>query len=368
MTGEKTTITAADANRPLDRRTVLKATGAAALSFGAPMIWRKASAQDRRIVIRDPGGPYEKGFGEAFYKPFAEATGIEAVGVAGQHEPTSLIKAMVDTGSYTWDMGLLSRSAHNQLISEGEGYLEELNIDTPGLKEVPDRFKTPYYVGNDVFAAILAYRTDSFEGREPPKSWKDMWDVEGLPGRRALRRHPFDTMEEALLADGVPPDQLYPLDLDRAFASLDRIKDDVVIWWEGGAQTSQLLKTGEVDICPTWNARAQAAIDDGAPVKIVWHNNVYSSEGWCIIKGTPNADLCREFIKFATDAERQAAFTPYLGYGPTISRAYDFIEPERAKILPTYPENFESGVDVDEEYWGEHKDQVTERFNAWLLG
>ena len=204
---------------------------------------------------------------------------------------------MVDTGSYTWDMALLSRSAHNKLVTEGDGYLEELNLDTPGIQEVPERFRTPYYVGNNVFTAILAYRTDAFEGREPPKNWQDFWDVEGFPGRRALRKHPIDTMEEALLADGVPSDQLYPLDLDRAFASLDRINDQVAIWWKGGAQTSQLLKSGEVDICPTWNARAQAAIDDGAPVKIIWHNNLYSSEGWCIIKGTPNADLGREFIK-----------------------------------------------------------------------
>ena len=191
MIREKTTKTVA-ANPALDRRTVLKATGAAAFTIGAPMIWRKASAQDRRIVIRDPGGPYEKGFGEAFYQPFTEATGIEAVGVAGQHEPTSLIKAMVDTGSYTWDMALLSRSAHNQLVTEGDGYLEELNLDTPGIQEVPERFRTPYYVGNNVFTAILAYRTDAFEGREPPKNWQDLWDVEGFPGRRALRKHPFD--------------------------------------------------------------------------------------------------------------------------------------------------------------------------------
>jgi putative spermidine/putrescine transport system substrate-binding protein len=349
-----------------DRRTVLMGAGATALAFGAPMIWRRASAQDGRIVIRDPGGPFEQGFGAAFYRPFTEASGIEAVGVAGQHEPTSQIKAMVDTGTYTWDMALLSRSAHNQLIDEGD-YLEPLELDTPGIQEVPEEFKTPYYVGNDVFAAILAYRTDAFEGGKAPESWADMWDVEGVPGRRSLRRHVFDTLEEALLADGVPPEELYPLDLDRAFASLDRIKPDIAVWWEGGAQTSQMLSTGEVDLCPTWNARAQAAIDDGAPVEIVWNQNIYSSEGWCILKGTPRADLCREFITFAVDAERQAAYTPHLTYGPTIPRAYDFIDPERARMLPTHPDNRAVGVRVDEDYWGEHKDEVLERFNAWIL-
>ena len=35
----------------------------------------------------------------------------------------------------------------------------------------------------------------------------------------------------APLADGVAPDKLYPLDLDRAFESLEKIKDT---WRSGG--------------------------------------------------------------------------------------------------------------------------------------
>src|SRR5262245_20668891 len=82
----------------LTRRTVV--TGGAAVVL-APTYRRQASAQDKRIFIRDPGGPYAPGFKEAFYEPFTKATGIEAVGLQGQHEPTSLIKGMVDTKTYT---------------------------------------------------------------------------------------------------------------------------------------------------------------------------------------------------------------------------------------------------------------------------
>ena len=89
--------------------------------------------------------------------------------------------------------------------------------------------------------------------------------VKGIPGRRGLRKYPVDTFENAVLADGVAPDKVYPIDQDRAFKSLDKIRKDVAVWWSGGAQTSQLLKTGELDICVTWNGRAQAAIDEGGP-------------------------------------------------------------------------------------------------------
>jgi putative spermidine/putrescine transport system substrate-binding protein len=350
----------------LTRRTVVAGGAAVVL---APTYWQQASAQDKRIYIRDPGGPYAPGFKEAFYDPFTKATGIEAVGLQGQHEPTSLIKGMVDTKTYTWDMGLISLPAANQLRDEAPGYLEKLNIQTPHVDTTPAEYKTEYFVGNNVFATILAYRTDAYEGKgkEPPKTWADLFDVKKAPGRRSMRKHPFDTIEQALLADGVPGEKLYPLDFDRAFKKLDTIKKDIAVWWTGGAQTSQLLKSGEVDICACWNARAQAAIDDGAPVKIVWTQHLWTPEGWSILKGTPKADMCREFIKFAVDPARQAIFTKHLAYGPTHPDAYKSIPAERAKVLPTAPAYLPGRIQVDDMFWAANKDKTTERFNSWVV-
>ena len=56
--------------------------------------------------------------------------------------------------------------------------------------------------------------------------------------------------------------------IDRALAKLSKIRDSVDVWWTGGAQTSQLLESGEVDMLPTWNGRAQTVIDAGGPVGI----------------------------------------------------------------------------------------------------
>ena len=63
-----------------------------------------------------------------------------------------------------------------------------------------------------------------------------------------MRKNPIDTLEIALMADGVAPKDLYPLDLDRAFRKLDEIKDHIAVWWTGGAQSTQLLESGEVDM------------------------------------------------------------------------------------------------------------------------
>ena len=50
----------------------------------------------------------------------------------------------------------------------------------------------------------------------------------------------------ALLADGVPADKLYPIDMDRAFHKLDEIKPHITVWWTTGAQPAQLLLDKEV--------------------------------------------------------------------------------------------------------------------------
>ncbi len=349
----------------LSRRQFIRSSIGAGLGLTFWVKNARVLAQDKQLVIRDPGGPYAEGFGEAFYKPFREATGVEIVPATGQHQPTAFIKSMVEAGAYTWDMAHVSKDVHEALSRMG--HLEPLQLDA-ALGELPPQFKAPHYAAVNVVGSVLAYRTDRFPAGKAPRTWKEYWDTKAFPGRRALRRNPMETLEYALLADGVAPGSLYPLDVDRAFRSLDRIKKDVGVWWTSGAQTSQLLKSGEVDLCPTWNARAQVVADEGAPVAIMWSQFFYTTEGWIIPKGSPKAELCRQFIKFATSAERQAVFTKYLTYGPTLPGAYKFIDPKRARAFPTHPDNLKGGIEWDVGYWARNRDAVTEKFNAWVAG
>lgn len=345
----------------ITRRTLLGSAGAASVLLASPAILR---AQDRVLTVRDPGGPYADGFAKAFYEPFLKETGVRVAGVQGEHAPTGMISSMVDAGNYVWDGSILSDNAHQVLVEKG--YLEAIG-ENSAIKEIPSQLRTDYLMGTDVVGVVLAYRTDTM-GENGLTSWADAFDVEGKPGLRALRRSAFDTTEQALLASGVSTDNLYPLDFDRAFAQLEKIRDDVAVWWTGGAQTSQLLATGEVDVCPTWNARAQVAIDDGAPVAINWNEALYTFEGWGILKGGPNVDLMREFVAFCADGSRQAKFTEDLAYGPTNPSAYASIPEDRAAVLPSNPEYFDRMVKSNAEFWGEAGDAANERFNEWVLG
>ena len=199
--------------------------------------------------MRDDGGIYTKAYSAVFYKPFTEKTGIEVVGVQAAAEPVAQIKGMVDTKTYTWDMAKISLPAIYILTTGDKKYLETHGLESePVVKSIPAQYMSPYGVGTNIYSTVLAYRNDKFKGASAPPRWADLWNVKEVPGRRALRKHPFDTIEESLMADGVPAAQVYPCNLERAFASLDKIKPHVGVWWTYGAQCEQMLTSGEVDM------------------------------------------------------------------------------------------------------------------------
>jgi len=344
------------------RRRILHGAGALAVASALPLA---ARAQAKQIVVSDPGGPYTTAYREAFYDPFEKATGIKVVSVARESQPVAQFAAMVQTKNYVWDVTTLTLSADIPYL-EAKGLLEPIGLKASDYPELMPEAITPNWLGVDVYSTVLAYRTDKFKDGGP-KSWADFWDVKKFPGRRCLRRSPLDTLEQALLADGVPLDKLYPLDVDRAFKSLDRIKPHVNIWWTSGAQAMQAIQSGDVDMISTWNGRAQAAKDAGAPVTIVWNQGLYSIEGWGIPKGTPRADAAKQFVRFCADAKRQALLTRTLAYGPTNKKAFETISKERATLLPTAPDNLRDMRLPSPQWWEANRQKVTERFNSWII-
>ena len=65
-----------------------------------------------------------------------------------------------------------------------------------------------------------------------------------------------------------------PEGVDRAFAKLDTIKDEV-IWWEAGAQPPQLLADGEVVMTTAYNGRIfNAMIEENQPFELFWPNQI----------------------------------------------------------------------------------------------
>lgn len=339
------------------------------------------SAQDG-ITITTYGGAFGEALNESLAKPFAAETGIPAM-MVDNSDPPAKLKAEVEAGNVTGNVFDVEQSDVIRLCDEGliepidpamlapgaDGSTAEDDYLPQALHECATAIM--------VWATVIAYDVDAFD--TAPTKVADFFDLENFPGKRGIIKRPKYALEFALLGDGVAPDEVYdvlstPEGVDRAFAKLESIKDQVV-WWEAGAQAPQLLADGEVAMTLAYNGRIfDAMVGEGKNFDFVWDGANLDMDYWVIPKGAPNMEAAQKFIAFASDPARQADLSKYIAYGPPRKSAapsvgtYKDGTTEMAPYLPTTPENAESALVNDAGFWADHGTELTERFNAWLAG
>ncbi|SDJ79497.1 putative spermidine/putrescine transport system substrate-binding protein [Bradyrhizobium sp. Rc2d] len=350
---------------------ILSAAVTACLGAASP-----AASQDKgQVVIASTGGTFQDALREAVLKPFEKATGIKVIEAVGPNMPK--LRAMVATGNPEWDVTEVLPGNFEQLASEGA--LERLDytaMDQSVFGDFPKETIHPFGVGTTVYATVIAFNTKKYTQANGPKSWADVWDIKKFPGPRVLYAgNAFvPPIEAALMADGVAPGQLYPLDFKRAYAALSRIKPNVVKWAANTALQTEALTSGEAVIGQGGSGRIQFAKEQGAPVDYVWDQAMLDHSWWAVLKGAKNAANAQKFIEFASRAESQAALVKLFIVGPLNKRAFDLLPPERAKLLPTYPENLAKTAMMNRGWWAERDssgksnlDINNAMWNAWIL-
>ena len=313
------------------------------------------------LVFVDWGGTNTDARIEKNIKPFEEKTGIK-VTVVTPSDYAKLI-AMVENGTTEWDV--MNCDAYWGVYAGKKGYLEPIDYKTV-TEKLDKAVELEHVVGAEVYDSVISYNSDKYTADTAPKSWTDFYDLQKFPGKRAVWQYPVTVLESALLADGVPMDKLYPLDLDRAFAKLDTIKDSIV-WWTKGAQPAQMLSTGEADIALAWSGRIMNAKDEGAPLGLTYNEGMRIAAGWVVPKGAPNKENAMKFINFISSAEQQAAFSSQIPYGSTNPEAVKLLSAEQIERIGQTPEQVAHEFYIDNDYWADHLTEVVERFNAWLL-
>ena len=123
----------------------------------------------------------------------------------------------------------------------------------------------------------------------------------------------------------------------------------MLVWWNSGAQSAQILQDGEVDMVGAWNGRIQAAMKEketkGGPLAITFDQQMLVSDCWLIPKGAPNKDLAMKAIAIMMRPEVNARISQYINYAPANLAGFEtgVISKELAAQLPNSPENVKKG-------------------------
>ena len=328
-----------------------------------------------QLTVVSWGGAYAMSQIKAYHEPFGKETGVEMLS-EDYNGGLAQIRAQVESGNVTWDLVDLELS--DVVRGCDDGLLEELDLaalppapdGTPAEEDFIEGTLHDCAVSTIIWSTVFAYDDTKFPD-EKPATIADLFDLERFPGKRGLRKNPKVNLEFALMADGVPAAEVYDVlstedGIERAFAKLDTIKDEVV-WWEAGAQPPQLLADGEVAMTTAYNGRLyNAMVNEGKPFVIVWDGQVWDLDMWGMPVGADGGATAWEFIKYSTDTQRLADQANWISYGPARKSSMAMVPEEVKPHLPTAPENFQNALQNSYEWWADNQDEMNERFNAWL--
>ncbi len=328
-------------------------------------------AGDRQVVFSGGGGAYEKTLKKYWFEPFTKATGIKVIYVstANTAERRTQVQAMLKTNNVTWDLfqeGEMDAEAPEHLARVED--ISEFCQQFADRKDLSSGACKPSGVLFGQGATLLAYNKEKFSNGGP-KTWADFWDTKGFPGPRALPSFPdaWRNLTIALIADGVPHDKLYPLDVDRAFKKLDELKSNVGLWWSTGDQTVQGFRSGEYDTSLMWLTRATALKNDSQPIEWSYDGALLVGDRFGLIQGAPNRKAALELLKYFLDTpEVQAGICEALTCTPPSTDAIAFISEDVRARMPS-AEAIKTQMVVPDAAWiNKNKPMLVERWNAWI--
>ena len=336
-----------------------------AVAAAASVLPARAAEPDlkgRTVVFTSWGGSYQDAEKVSYCEPFAKATGARVV----QDGPMDVAKfrAMVEGGTADWDVVDVTIDFLHAGVADN--LFEKIDTSAVDTSRVQPQYVHPYGVGCIVWSYNLGYSTKAYPPGKEPRSWADMFDLAKFPGKRTIGDNPVASMEAALLADGVDPASLYPLDVDRALRKLNTIKPQLVLW-SSNSQSQQLFVDGEVNLGLILNGRAYDANKKGAPIAISWEQNIQSVDYLVVPRGSRQLPGAMGLINTMTMPENQARLANMIAYAPTNLAAYASIDPKVTPWLSTAPGNRDKGFLINADYWRDNLKTNRERWAAWKL-
>lgn len=315
------------------------------------------SAQVKEVRMIEAGGLSGDSIEKGYIEPFTAKSGIKVV--RENPNPFGRLRALVESGKIT--ASLFEVGSGSLAQAKALGLIEPLDWDAVAPKPMFPEAKDPMGFGYQYYSVIMAWRSDA----KAPKNWVDFWNVKDFPGKRSLPDNPNSALPLALIADGVPLDKVFPVDLDRAFASLNKIKKDVAVWWKAGAQPPQLLKDNEVQYAAVYSGRVF-----GQPgIASSFEQGLLDLAYFVVPKGA-NPEEKKAAMKLLHEMSvpenqvKAVDVVPYPGSSPELPK---LLTPEKLAVLPTSEANKAKQFIQNAEFWFKNADAVQKRWEEFKL-
>jgi putative spermidine/putrescine transport system substrate-binding protein len=321
-----------------------------------------ALAQGRSIVMANWGGTSADAFMAAWGTPYGEGHGLKVVS-DGSGPSIGRIKAMVEAKAVTWDV-CDSNAGESEYLGEN-GLVEQVDYTVIDPKKVFPDAKFRWGVSSYFFSYVLAYDSERVK---KPTGWEDFWNLKEFPGKRALRKNVTGMCECAMLADGVPREEIYkvlsaPGGIERAMKKFRDIKDSV-IFWDSGAQSAQLLRDHEVIMANIWTSRASVLHNEtNGKLTWIWNGGLLVPSVWTVPRGNPaGSKAAFEFANYCLTPEQQIILLKLTGSGPSNPAASSLV-PENLRFFdPTQPENRAVQASLNTEWYAKFQDRARDQY------
>ena len=336
------------------------------LLAGAPVALRagRAEATSGELVLVNWGGDAIKAYNKAYGEPFQKETGI-VVKEDGSGPTEGAIMAQYKSGHPTWD--IVDADPFSAITLGRKGMIEPIDYSIVDRSKMRKGFGWDYAASSYFFSYVIAYDASRF-GAQAPTGMADFFDVQKFPGKRSMYKWGAGMWEAALLADGVPKDKLYPLDLKRAEAKLAAFKPHVVSYWGGGAESQQVLLSGDASMAIIWSTRASLLErDSNGQIKFIWDDGLISPGAFAVIKNNPGGKTnAMKFIASAQDPKKQLVMFEMLGQGPANPATDALIPADQRRINPVDPANAAKQVALDMPWYADHYSAALDAYTKMI--
>jgi len=344
------------------RRLFAAKLGVTATAIAAPALFTgRAAAADQAITVTSWGGDYNKRVQQIFAAPFTAETGIKVTLV--DNGDMAKVKAQVMSNSVQWDVvdapAAFATSGSKDKLWE---QLDPALVNMPGLVSKPASDYMPIYL----YSGGILWDSKRFPDGKHPVDFAGFYDTKQFPGRRCMRALAPETLEAALIADGVAPKNLYPLDVNRAFAVLDRLKPHVSRWAASTPEQVGSVVQNEADFSYSYYNRVQPLQATGASLGFSFAQTNNSLDFFAIPKGSRNKEAAMRFIAFSLRPDRQTAWARSGFYMPN---SVDSLNSIKASVDNKFLPDLASGrnVIINAQWWGENYTAVQKRYAEWMI-